>query len=65
MHLFNRPEYLSEFTRFLDEFRQSRPHIAEEQRAGLALLWDKAPIDLDRMQRTDAARTNRGAYVYE
>ncbi len=65
MHLFSRPEYRSEFTRFLEEFRQQNPSIAEQQSAGLALLWKESPLEPDRMQRANASTVKRGAYPYE
>ena len=65
MRLFSRPEYRSEFTRFLDEFRQQNPSITEQQNTGLALLWGKSPLDLDWMQRANASQVKRGAYPYE
>ena len=65
MHLFSRPEYESEFTHFLNEFKQRHLEIPEQQRAGRALLWDKAPIDLDQRQRAAASCITRGAYAYD
>jgi hypothetical protein len=57
--------YVSEFTVFLDELKQKNPLIDEGQRAGRALLWDKAPIDLDATQRTEASRVKQQPYVYQ
>jgi len=64
MNIFARPEYESEFTQFLQELKQRDPGMAERQRAGLALLWDKAPIDQDESQRTAASKEKREAYAY-
>jgi hypothetical protein len=57
--------YVSEFTVFLDELKQKNPLIDEGQRTGRALLWDKAPIDLDATQRTEASRVKQQPYVYQ
>lgn len=65
MHLFSRPEYRSEFTRFLEEFRQQNPSITDQQNAGLALLWRESLLDPDWVQRANASRVKRSAYPYE
>jgi hypothetical protein len=57
--------YVSEFTVFLNELKQKNPLIDEGQRTGRALLWDKAPIDLDATQRTEASRVKQQPYVYQ
>ena len=57
--------YVSEFTKFLDDLKQKDPTIDEKQRAGRALLWDKAPIDLDARRRSDESRVKQQAYVYQ
>lgn len=64
MNLFARPEYESEFTLFLQELKQRDPGVEERQRAGRALLWDKAPIDPDESHRTAASKEKREAYAY-
>lgn len=57
--------YVSEFTRFLADMKQKDPTIDEKQRAGRALLWDKAPIDLDARQRAEESRVKQQPYVYQ
>jgi hypothetical protein len=57
--------YESEFTKFLKELKQQKPQIDVDQRAGRALLWDKAPIDLDQRARADESRVQQQAYVYQ
>lgn len=57
--------YVSEFTKFLDELKQKDPTLDEKQRAGRALLWDKAPLDLDARRREEESRVNQQAYVYQ
>lgn len=64
MNLFARPEYESECTLFLRELKRDKPAIAEGQRAGRALLWDKSPIDLDERQRAAASTASRPPYTY-
>jgi hypothetical protein len=58
-------QYESEFTQFLKEMKQKDPELEQKQREGRALLWDKAPIDLDARQRAEQARIKQQAYVYQ
>jgi len=57
--------YVSEFTQFLDDLKKKDPTIDEKQRAGRAILWDKAPIDLDAKRRAEESRVNQQPYVYQ
>lgn len=57
--------YVSEFTQFLGEMKQKNSAIEEGQRAGRARLWDKEPIDLDNMRRSEESRVHQSAYVYQ
>jgi len=57
--------YESEFTRFLKDLKQKNPNIEEGQRTGRALLWDKAPLDLEAMERTNDSRVKQQGYVYQ
>ena len=57
--------YESEITQFISELKQKNPNLEESQRAGRALLWDKAPIDLDQKQRADESGVKQQAYVYQ
>lgn len=57
--------YESDFTKFLKDLKQKDPKIEEHQREGRALLWDKAPLDLDQRSRTEASRVKQQAYVYQ
>ena len=57
--------YVSEFTQFLGEMKQKNPAIEEGQRAGRARLWDKEPIDLDHVRRSQESRVLQSAYVYQ
>lgn len=64
MHIFAYPEYQSEFTQFLNEWKARDPGVQQRQEAGHALLWDKAPIELDEHERTQASSVKRSSYVY-
>jgi hypothetical protein len=57
--------YESEITQFIKSLKEKNPKLEEQQRAGRALLWDKAPIDLDTQDRTTESRVKQQAYVYQ
>ncbi|HEX8955814.1 MAG TPA: DUF3460 family protein [Burkholderiaceae bacterium] len=57
--------YESEATQFINGLKKQNPKLEESQRAGRALLWDKAPIDLDWKRRNDDSRIKQQAYVYQ
>jgi Protein of unknown function (DUF3460) len=63
MPLFWKP-YKSEVTSFIEELKAAKPTLEEEQRAGRALLWDRA---LDRSQQAEwhEAAVPQQAYVYQ
>ncbi|MBV8634104.1 MAG: DUF3460 family protein [Burkholderiaceae bacterium] len=56
--------YESDATQFINELKKNNPMLEDSQRAGRALLWDKAPIDLDWKRRNDDSRIKQRAYVY-
>ena len=56
--------YESEFTQFLNGLKQKSPSVEQGQTDGLALLWDKAPIDLDQQRRINESRVKQQPYVY-
>ena len=58
-------DYESDYTRFLKELKKKDPELEQKQRAGRALLWDKAPIDLDARRRAEESRVQQQAYVYQ
>ncbi|MBC7501895.1 MAG: DUF3460 family protein [Herminiimonas sp.] len=58
-------QYESDFTLFIKDLKQKNPGMEESQRAGRALLWDKAPINLDEKERTQDSRVGQQAYVYQ
>ncbi len=57
--------YESEITAFIRKLKDTRPELDEEQRRGRALLWDKAPVDLDESARASESRVPQKAYVYQ
>ena len=63
MSFFAREPYKSEASIFIDELKARKPSLESEQRAGRALLWDKA---IDRKAQADWAevRVPQEPYVY-
>jgi hypothetical protein len=57
--------YESDLTKFIKELKQKDPELELKQRSGRALLWDKAPIDLDATQRAGESRVQQQPYVYQ
>ena len=56
--------YQSEITQFLNQLKEQKPDLEEQQRKGRALLWDKQPVDLDERERQQASRVKQTSYVY-
>ncbi|MBI3285779.1 MAG: DUF3460 family protein [Burkholderiales bacterium] len=56
--------YESEATQFINGLKLANPKMEQGQRDGRALLWDKAPIDLEATQRAQESRVKQQAYVY-
>jgi hypothetical protein len=56
--------YESEITVFMRELLQKKPQIAEEQKKGRALWWDKK-ADPDALRRDNESRVEQQAYVYQ
>ncbi|MBZ8142426.1 acetyl-CoA carboxyl transferase [Rubrivivax gelatinosus] len=61
---FFRKPYKSEVTHFIEKLKADKPTLEDEQRAGRALLWDKA-IDRDAQQAWRQARVPQQPYVYQ
>ncbi len=57
--------YESEHTKFIKELKAKNPGMEEGQRAGRALLWDKAPISLTEQDKSKESRVKQQAYVYQ
>ena len=64
MSLFARAPYTSEVTSFIEQLKASKPTLESEQRAGRALLWDKA-LDRQAMEHWNKARMPQQPYVYQ
>jgi len=56
--------YTSDVTQFIGELKAKKPTLEDEQRAGRALLWDKA-IDREAQAEWRAARVPQKPYVYQ
>ncbi|WP_322030522.1 DUF3460 family protein [Paraburkholderia sp. J76] len=56
--------YQSDITQFINQLKQQKPQLEEQQRKGRALLWDKQPVDLDERERQQASRVKQTSYVY-
>ena len=63
MPFFRKP-YKSDVTAFIEQLKAARPTLEAEQRAGRALLWDKA-LDRARQAEFAAARVPQQPYVYQ
>ena len=63
MPFFRKP-YKSEVTQFIEKLKADRPTLEAEQRAGRALLWDKA-LDRERQAEFKDAKVPQQAYVYQ
>jgi len=57
--------YESEATKFIAELKEKNPQLEQQQRDGRALLWDKAPIDMDKTAREQDSRVVQQPYVYQ
>ena len=64
MNIFRRPDYKSDATQFLEQLKQAKPSLVTEQRAGLALLWNKL-VDRDAWKGYRKAKVAQKPYVYQ
>ena len=63
MPLFWKP-YKSDVTQFIEQLKQAKPTLEDEQKRGRALLWDR-PIDREAQAHWGAARVPQQPYVYQ
>jgi hypothetical protein len=63
MSIFQRPDYQSETTQFLQQLQQQKPQLQAQQVQGRALLWDKQ-VDREVWAEYQAARVAQKPYVY-
>ena len=59
-----KPLYESDVTRMVRELLQNKPQIAEEQRKGRSMWWDKR-LDADEQRRFGQSRVAQKGYVYQ
>lgn len=57
--------YESDHTLFIKQLKKDNPGMEEGQRAGRALLWDKAPLSLSEQERQLESAVKQQAYVYQ
>ena len=57
-------KYESDVTKFIDELKAKKPTLEAEQRAGRALLWDRA-IDRQAQAEWREAEVPQQPYVYQ
>lgn len=57
--------YVSEFEIFLNELKQQRPEIDQQQREGRLLLWELGPLKLEEVRRAAASEVKLKPYVYD
>ncbi len=62
--IFRRPDYRSEYTQFMDQLKEKKPQLLDQQIAGRALLWDRAQ-DRDAQAEYKEARVPQQPYVYQ
>ncbi|KQP17614.1 DUF3460 family protein [Pseudorhodoferax sp. Leaf267] len=64
MSIFRRPDYQSDATQFIDQLKSQHPDMEARQRAGRALLWDKA-VDRSAWSQYRSAQVPQKPYVYQ
>lgn len=56
--------YQSELDKLFTELKRRNLSLVEEQRKGMALLWNKKPLDMDARRRDNRSRLMQPAYKY-
>jgi hypothetical protein len=56
--------YQSDITQFINQLKEQKPSLEDEQRRGRALLWDKQPVDLDERAKQQTSKVSQTSYVY-
>ncbi|HSQ73113.1 MAG TPA: DUF3460 family protein [Rubrivivax sp.] len=56
--------YKSDVTNFIEELKTKKPSLEDEQRAGRALLWDRA-LDREALAEWKDAKVPQQPYVYQ
>ena len=57
--------YESDHTRFMRDLMEKKPELAQEQKKGRAIWWDKRPPDLADRSKMDEGRVAQTPYVYQ
>lgn len=55
--------YVSEFTRFMDDFLEHHPEVARSQQTGMSIFWDHE-VDFEDMKKTGADSVPVRGYDY-
>ncbi len=64
MHIFYRPMYYSEATKFIDQLKVTNPQMSAGQLDGRAQMWKKS-VDAATSDEFQAARVKQKPYVYQ
>mgnify|MGYP001610384737 FL=1 len=64
MSFFRRPDYRSDTTNFINDLKQQKPELDQQQVAGRALLWDK-DVNYEVWEDLRAGRVDQKPYVYQ
>ena len=64
MSIFQRDNYTSEATQFIESLKVKNPQLEKAQRDGRALLWDKQ-VNREIQQDSQAGRVAQQPYVYQ
>ena len=64
MSIFQRDNYTSETTQFIESLKAKNPQLEKAQRDGRALLWDKR-VDRDAQADNARSRVPQQPYVYQ
>lgn len=57
-------EYVSEFTRFMNEFLAQHPDIIADQYRGRAIYWDKGHVDIAEEEKAVRDSVAVDSYFY-
>ena len=57
-------KYQSGLDKLFTELKHQNPSFAEDQRKGMALLWDKKLLNVEERRRDNRTRLKQPAYVY-
>ncbi|MDC0993989.1 DUF3460 family protein [bacterium] len=57
--------YVSEHTKFINQWLQQNPQEKQVQQSGRALWWDRPPRNEEELRRREAAQAPRKAYYYD